>query len=115
MLKRGFISYRREDTAPAAGRVYDRLCGLLPQANVFIDVSAIRGGEVFEQRTLSEIGRGDAALVFIGKKWLDPRPGGDRARIWEAADYVREEVRAVLTRDMLVLPVLVDGAPMPAA
>jgi hypothetical protein len=114
MTKRVFISYRREDTASAAGRIYDRLCQKLPQTNVFIDVTAIRGGEKFEQRTLSEIGRSDAALVFIGKKWMDPRPGGDKARIWEADDYVREEVRSVLNRDMLVLPVLVDGALMPA-
>jgi hypothetical protein len=114
MTKRVFISYRREDTAYAAGRIYDRLCRKLPQTKVFIDVTAIRGGEKFEQRTLSEISRSDAALVFIGKKWMEPRPGEDQARICESDDYVRAEVRSVLNREMLVLPVLVDGALMPA-
>jgi hypothetical protein len=53
--KRVFISYRREDTASAAGRVYDRLSRLLSKANVFFDVSAIGGGEDFVQRIASEI------------------------------------------------------------
>jgi TIR domain len=113
MSKRVFISYRREDTAAAAGRVYDRLCALLPLENAFIDVSTIRGGENFQQKTLLEIARSDVALVFIGKKWMDPRPGSNEARIWETGDYVREEVRSILNKDMLVLPVLVDGALMP--
>ena len=67
MAKRVFISYRREDTAPAAGRVYDRLCQLLSKPNVFFDVSTIAGGEIFDRKLMSEIERSDAVLVFIGR------------------------------------------------
>jgi hypothetical protein len=115
MAKRVFISYRREDTASAAGRIYDRLRDHFRPASVFIDVSTIRGGEKFEQKTLAEIGRSDTALVFIGKRWMEPSPGTIRARLWENGDYVRKEVQAILSREMLVLPILVDGAAMPAA
>lgn len=111
MPKRVFISYRREDTAPAAGRVYDRLCRLLPKSDVFLDVSTIGGGEIFDHKLLAEIERSDAVLVFIGKAWL--APDGGRARLQEPDDYVRAEVRAALARPILVLPVLVDGAQMP--
>ena len=52
MTKRIFISYRREDTAAAAGRVYDRLCRLMPASHVFIDVNAIRGGEKFDEAAM---------------------------------------------------------------
>ena len=55
MPKKVFISYRREDTASAAGRVYDRLARLLTKSNVFFDVSTIGGGEDFVQRIASEI------------------------------------------------------------
>jgi hypothetical protein len=110
--KRVFISYRREDTAPAAGRVYDRLCRVLPKADVFFDVSTIGGGEIFDRRILSEIERSDAVLVVIGRKWLEPGPGGG-ARLFAPDDYVRAELRAALARPILVLPVLVDGARMP--
>ena len=110
MPKRVFISYRREDTAPAAGRVYDRMCRLLSKQNVFFDVSTISGGEIYDRKIMSEIERSEAVLVFIGKSWLT---SGGRARLQEPDDYVRAEVRAALGRPILVLPVLVDGAQMP--
>src|SRR5262245_12953143 len=108
--KRVFISYRREDTAPAAGRVYDRLCRLLSKQNVFFDVSTISGGEIYDRKIMAEIERSEAVLVFIGKSWLT---SSGRARLQEPDDYVRAEVRAALGRPILVLPVLVDGAQMP--
>ncbi len=113
MPKRVFISYRREDTAAAAGRVYDRLSRLLAKPNVFFDVSTIAGGEDFAQRIASEIGKSDAALVFIGDKWLEKTEPSGRARIFEPDDYVRAELRTALSHPLLVLPVLVGGARMP--
>jgi hypothetical protein len=110
---RVFISYRREDTASAAGRVYDRLCLLLKKPDVFFDVSAVRAGEDFEKSIVSAIGSSDAALVFIGDKWLAPVQPNNMVRIWEPGDYVRAEVRSALARPILVLPVLVAGAQMP--
>jgi len=111
--KKVFISYRREDTASAAGRVYDRLARLLTKSNVFFDVSTIGGGEDFVQRIASEIGNCDAALVFIGDKWLEPTPAGGQPRIFEPNDYVRAELGAALSRPLLIVPVLVGGARMP--
>ena len=113
MSKKVFISYRREDTAPAAGRVYDRLWRLLSKPNVFFDVSTIGGGEDFEQKISSEMSRSDAALIFIGREWLGPVQPTRNARIWETDDYVRAEVRAALARRIFLLPVLVAGAQMP--
>jgi len=113
VAKRVFISYRREDTGSAAGRVYDRLSRLLPKSNLFFDVSTIGGGEDFVRRIESEIGRSDVALVFIGDKWLEPAHPSSRGRIWEQDDYVRAELRAALARPMLILPILVAGARMP--
>jgi TIR domain len=111
--KRVFISYRREDTAAAAGRVYDRLARLLRKPNIFFDVSTIGGGEDFVKRIESEIGRSDVALIFIGNNWLDEAGVTGRARLWDEDDYVRSEIRAVLARPLLILPVLVGGARMP--
>lgn len=113
MLKRVFISYRRNDTAPAAGRVYDRISKIISEPNVFFDVNNIRGGEDFENRIVNEIKKSDAVLVFIGKKWLEPAQPGGKGRIWEPDDYVRVEVRTALACNILMLPILVDGAQMP--
>ena len=114
MVKKAFISYRREDTAAAAGRLYDRLCRLLSKPNVFFDVSTIAGGEDFEKRITSTIEQSDAVLVMIGSKWLQPAQDG-KVRLLEANDYVRAEVRAALTRAKSTLPILIDGAHMPRA
>ena len=113
VAKRVFISYRREDTGSAAGRVYDRLSRLLPKSNIFFDVNTIGGGEDFLRRIESEIGRSDVALVFIGDKWLEPADSSGKGRLWEPDDFVRAELRAALARPMLVLPILVAGARMP--
>jgi hypothetical protein len=53
-------------------------------------------------------------LVFIGVKWLLPRPGSDRPRLWDDRDFVRKEIKLALEGETLVLPLLVDGASMPA-
>lgn len=113
MGKKLFISYRREDSASAAGRLYDRLCYLLSPPNVFFDVSTIRGGEEFGLKIVEEIRRSDAILMVIGKNWLGAREDRN-LRIREPNDYVRFEIRNALEQDRLVIPVLVDGAEMPA-
>ena len=90
MPKTIFISYRRSDTAPAAGRVYDRLCQLISKHNVFFDVSTVGGGEDFITKVTTAIHKSDAVLVFIGKKWLEPTADGV-IRILETEDHVRAD------------------------
>ena len=111
--KKVFISYRRDDTASVAGRMYDRLSRLLTRENVFFDVTTLSGGEEFEKSIAAAIGRSEAALIFIGEEWCAGAPDTNQMRLWEANDIVRAEVRAALERPMLVLPLLVSGARMP--
>src|SRR5208282_6637723 len=113
MTKKVFISYRRTDTAPAAGRLYDRFCRLIGPRNVFLDVGAIDAGENFEAKIQHEIGKASAILVLIGKSWMDPPPGGDKPKLFDQNDHVRAEVKASLQRNAFTMPLLVDGAPMP--
>ncbi len=112
MTKKVFISYRRSDTAPAAGRLYDRFCRLLGAQNVFLDVGAIDAGENFEAKIRDEIGKATAILVLIGKSWMEHAPGGDKPRLFDRNDHVRAEVKTALQRNTLTMPLLVDGAPM---
>jgi len=113
MAKKVFISYRRDDTAPAAGRLYDRFCRLLGKENVFLDVGAIDAGENFEEKIGAEIGKAGVILVLIGKRWLEPGADGGKPRLWNGHDHVRAEVRAALRGKALTMPLLVDGATMP--
>jgi hypothetical protein len=56
----------------------------------------------------------DAPVVLIGRHWLTAAgPDGNRRRLADPDDFVRLEIEAALARDVLVIPVLVDGAWMP--
>ncbi len=110
-----FISYRRDDTAGRAGRLFDVLVTRFGPRNVFQDVAAIAPGADFPQRVEDAIAQSDAVLVVIGSEWLTMRGPDGSPRLDEADDYVRREVGAALAADVRVVPVLVDGAELPSA
>jgi hypothetical protein len=62
-----FISYRHEDCAPVAGRLYDRLSQHFGATNVFRDVDAIPGGAEFATVIAERIRTCDALIALIGK------------------------------------------------
>jgi hypothetical protein len=109
-----FISYRRDDTAGRAGRLFDLLVSRLGERNVFQDVAAIAPGTDFTQQVDDAIIRSDAVLVVIGPEWLTVRGTSGTRRLEEPDDFVRAEVAAALGADVPVVPVLVGGAQMPA-
>ena len=65
-----FINYRREDTAPYAGRLYDRLIAHFGEDQVFIDIDQIEPGEDFVEVINRKVGTCDIAIVAIGPNWL---------------------------------------------
>jgi hypothetical protein len=109
-----FISYRREDTAGRAGRLFDTLVSRLGTRNVFQDVTAIAPGTDFDREITAAIDRCDAALVIIGNDWTTLAGPAGR-RLDDGDDYVRREVAAALLSGVPVVPVLVGGASMPSA
>ena len=58
-----FINYRREDTAPYAGRLYDRLTRHFSQDQVFMDIDQIEPGEDFVEVINRKVGTCDIAIV----------------------------------------------------
>jgi len=110
-----FISYRREDSAPYAGRLCDRLGQHFGANRVFMDVDDIPPGADFAAHIGAKIGACDALLAVIGKQWLTARTGKGESRLGEPNDLVRHEIALALQRRILVIPVLVEGASMPKA
>lgn len=109
-----FISYRRDDAAGYSHAIHDRLVEHLPREAVFMDVLGIEPGEDFVRRLESTVAQCDVLLALIGKRWAGDAPGGI-ARIHDPRDWVRIEVAAAIRRGVRVVPVLLDGAAMPAA
>lgn len=110
-----FISYRREDSAPYAGRLYDRLCARFGADQVFMDVDDIPPGADFAAHIGAKVGSCEAMIVVIGKDWLAARCAEGQLRLSDPQDCVGLEVSLALQRDSMVIPVLVGGAAMPKA
>ena len=110
-----FISYRREETAYAAGWLFDRLADQFGDGQVFKDVDSIGLGDDFVEVITNAVGSCDVLLALIGISGSrSPMRDGLR-RLDDPDDFVRLEIEAALTRDVRVIPILVDGARMPRA
>jgi hypothetical protein len=113
MSGRIFISYRRQDSAGYAGRLFDRLSNRFGQSNIFMDIDAIELGVDFVQRIQEAVGSCDVLLAVIGPSWLTVTNTNGQSRLSDPNDFVRVEVLTALQRDIRVIPLLVQGAHMP--
>jgi hypothetical protein len=108
-----FISYRREAAYPA-GWLYDRLSSRFG-GQVFKDVDSIQLGDDFVEVITRAVGSCDVLLALIGADWLTITDAKGARRLDDPADFVRLEIEAALSRNVRVVPILVDGAAMPRA
>jgi small GTP-binding protein len=110
-----FISYRRDDSAASAGRIYDVLCNHFGSHRVFLDRSSIPPGSDFILQILDRVASAEAMVVVIGERWLTSATADGKPRLEDPQDVVRQEVAAGLQRGIPLFPVLVSGARLPAA
>ena len=108
-----FISYRRDDTAGHAGRLFDHLCRTFGEDGVFMDVDDIQRGDTFSETLTERVRQSDVLLAVIGRRWLTLTDAAGRRRLDNTDDWVRSEIHGALTAGQLVIPVLVDGAVLP--
>jgi formylglycine-generating enzyme required for sulfatase activity len=106
-----FLSYRRQDSAGIAGRIYDRLRAHFGNDAVFMDIDSIPFGVDFREHIDAAVGQCDVFLAVIGMKWTGET---DRhRRLDEPRDFVRIELESALKRKLPVIPILIDHARMP--
>jgi hypothetical protein len=111
---RVFISYRRDDTAGHAGRLYDSLVARLgPDAHVFMDVDDIEPGVDFTEVLHDAVSSCDVMLALIGPRWSGVTALDGTRRLDDPSDYLVNEIGTALDRNVRVIPILVDGASMP--
>jgi TIR domain len=110
---RVFISYRREETAYAAGWLFDRLADRFGRGQIFKDIDSIQLGDDFVEVITTAVGSCDVLLALIGEQWLTITDEQGTARLDDPDDFVRLEIEAALTRNVRVIPILVAGARMP--
>jgi hypothetical protein len=108
-----FICYRRQHAEGYAGRIFDRLATELPVTRLFMDVDNIQPGEDFVEAIEAAISGSRVMLVLITREWADARDGTGTRLIDRSDDFVRLEIGRALAGRLVVIPVLVGGAPSP--
>jgi hypothetical protein len=110
-----FLSYRRDDASGHAGRLYDSLAARFGAENVFMDVDTIELGVDFAEVIAEAVASCDVLIALVGRRWLDAVDAEGGRRLDDPNDFVRLELEAALTRDVLVIPARVHGATQPTA
>jgi Tol biopolymer transport system component len=108
-----FISYRRQDTAPYARLLREELGRRLGGGQVFMDVDSIEVGVDLAEAIDRAVGACVVLLALVGPRWLAATDAEGRRRLDDPDDTVRLEIEAGLARNILVIPVLLDGTGMP--
>lgn len=111
-----YISYRRNDAAGHAGRLYNQLCNYFRAEDIFFDHVNITSEDPFNMQIEEVIHRAKVVLVVIGPEWLKEI----QMRRYHDHDVVRHELSVVLSlfasvKMPLIIPVLCGGASMPQA
>lgn len=110
-----FLSYRRQDSQSATGRLADRLEAHFGPQRVFRDQDSIAAGDDFAAAIHRGIATATVLLVMVGPDWVDARSAGGTRRLADPRDFVRLEIETALAQGVAIVPVLVEGARMPAA
>lgn len=109
---RMFISYRRKGDQGTVGRLADRLGTTYGDENVFRDADTLRAGQNFSDVILKSLDEAQVVIAIIDRRWI-----GRRwiwwSRIRDPSDWVRHELEHALHKGIPILPVLVNGAPLP--
>jgi TIR domain len=114
MTERIFINYRQHDSPMAAGRIYDRLKNDLGTEHVFIDADIPKGND-WEKDLNAHLDQACVFLAVIGPNWLDIRDEHGRRRLDIANDWVRVEIATALSRNIKVIPIIINDASIPNA
>ena len=110
-----FISYRREDSLPYAGRLFDRLADRFGEKQIFMDIDTMKVGLDFVEQIQNAVQSCDVLIAVIGKTWVNIQDEERHRRLDNPEDFVRVEIQAALARNIPVVPLLVGGAGMPKA
>ena len=97
-VERIFVSYRRTDSAAAAGRLADALEQQFGKSSIFMDVDAIPPGVDFTSFLRKAVESAQVMLVVIGPNWLEASSGDGLPRLHNPHDFVRLEIEAGLSR-----------------
>jgi tetratricopeptide (TPR) repeat protein len=109
-----FINYRGDDSQTAARLIDRELAARFGDDRVFLDCRSIRAGSDFVEELLLGLRACSVLLVVIGPRWLTITTKAGRRRIDDPKDWLHREIVEAFKHRLRVIPVLTDGAALPA-
>jgi hypothetical protein len=108
-----FLSYRRDDTADDARKVYESLTERFGDEVVFLDVENIEYGDDFVDEITGALETAAYVLIAIGPKWLLLTDEAGNSRLEDPDDMVRLEIKSALDTKKKIVPMMFGGTKMP--
>jgi formylglycine-generating enzyme required for sulfatase activity len=105
-----FISYRSDDAAGYAVRLFDHLSTRFGPDRALMDVIGRLPGKDLVREIEWLVGSCDVVLAVIGPRWHTTTDVNGLRRLDDPGDFVRQELTAAFARRVPVIPVLVPGA-----
>lgn len=104
-----FISYRRNDSDVAAGRLADDLSLIFGRNSIFRDVDSLEPGDDYVKALDHALDSCAAAIVVIGPHWSTITDDTGHRRLEDPKDWVRIEISRTLARGIRLIPVLISA------
>jgi len=108
-----FISYRRDDSDVAAGRLADDLSAIFGPDSIFRDVDSLYPGQDYEEALDYALASCAVLLAIIGPRWSTITTKEGQRRLEDPTDWVCAEISRALARGIHVIPILISGTNMP--
>jgi len=109
-----FLCYRREDTQGFARGIYQSLVGKYGPKQIYRDIDSTPAGVKYSTWIETRVAQCSVMIVLIGNAWLSAKDRNGQRRLDLPKDWVRQEIETALRRDIPIIPVRVQGAPMPS-
>jgi hypothetical protein len=109
-----FLCYRHEDTQGFARGIYESLASKYGRERVYRDIDSTPAGVRYATWIESRVSLCSVMIVLIGNTWSSAKDPTGQRRLDLPKDWVRHEIEAALRRDIPIIPVRVQGAPMPS-
>jgi O-acetyl-ADP-ribose deacetylase (regulator of RNase III) len=109
-----FINFRGRDHAGYAALLDRELSGRFGAGSVFLSSRSIVPGDDFVTQILSNVRNSTVLLAIIGPDWMAHGKDYGPIAFGGTADWVHREIAEALAEGVRVIPVLVEGALMPA-
>jgi len=109
-----FISYRRLDSATFSQWLATQLDAAYGENTTFIDTQNIRTADAWAEQIESRLNAALVLILVVGKNWLSISDEYGRRRLDLPDDWVRREIETALRTGKKIVPLLIEGAALPA-